>query len=113
MAYFLHIHLLIANFLFASPQPYQAVDLCELKGAVYIESVASLADYRVFVLEQEDFADLLVFKEQGKAFCEEAGHWFITTSRSEADFSIFLEAFADEAELRIFYTEFPSLAGCP
>jgi len=88
-------------------------EICQLKGAVFIESVAGLADYSVAILEQEDFADLVVFKEKSKAFCEDAGHWYLTSIRAEADFIIFIERFPERADFSLCYTEYPSLAGCP
>jgi hypothetical protein len=43
-------------------------EICRLEGAVFVESVAAFADYRIFVEDVEGFADLVVFREDSEAF---------------------------------------------
>jgi len=99
--------------LFTPPQHPPPPKVCELKGAVYIESVPGLADYRVRVIPSEDLADLRVFRREDKRHCDSGGQWAYTTNRAEADFSIYLEKTPVPCDILIAYTDFPGMAGCP
>ncbi|MFK7973022.1 MAG: DUF6150 family protein, partial [Bacteroidia bacterium] len=85
---------------------------CELKGAVFVESVAGFADHKIYIEEMESFSNMIIYKETNPAFASEAGHWYITENRSEADFTIFLEPVRNFADFSVFYTNFPTAAGC-
>lgn len=98
--------------LFTSPSSPAPTDLCELQGAVYVETVAGFADYKVFVEAFEINARMNVYRETNPAFANEAGHWYFTDIRSEAQFSIFFETVPNFADFSIFYTDFPTAAGC-
>lgn len=99
---------------FSSPPPQQVpAEVCQLKGAVYIEEVAVFATYRVFVEQVEAFATLRVFEEEAQTFANEPGHWYITDVRGFADFSIYLERSKGLADFSIAFTEYASAAGCP
>jgi len=87
-------------------------DYCQLKGAVYIETVANFADYRVFVEEVEAFAQMAIFKEEAETFASEPGYWYFTDVRGFADFTIFVEDVKGFADFSIAYTEYRSSAGC-
>ncbi len=88
------------------------VDICQLKGAVYIEQVANFADYVVFVEEVEAFADFLVYLEDSQSFANDPGHWYITDVRGFADFSIYIEDIRGLEDFSIYYTDYQSFAGC-
>lgn len=95
----------------AVPAP-QPPEICELQGMVYVESVAGFADYRVYVEEVEAFSQMLVFREENPAFATGVGHWAFTENRIEADFTIYWETVPSFADFAIFYTDFPTAAGC-
>jgi hypothetical protein len=87
-------------------------DFCKLAGQVYIEDSPSFSDYQVYVQDVESFADMLVFKESVAGFATEAGHWHFTDVRAFADFTIYIETVSGFADFSIYYTSFPSAAGC-
>lgn len=86
--------------------------ICDLYGAVYVESVAAFADHRVFIDDTEGFADLVIYKEDNEAFANERGHWYITNVKAFADFTIYVEDVKGFADFSIAYTEFRTAAGC-
>lgn len=93
-------------------RPVEAVDPCQLQGAVFVEEVEGFATYRVFVEDIENFADLSVYKEPVRGFADKPGRWHFTDTKAFADFSV---AFVDvkvRADFSIYYTEFQSLSGC-
>ncbi|MEZ4686220.1 MAG: DUF6150 family protein [Bacteroidia bacterium] len=106
----LFISVLLA--LLSPTAPAPAADICELQGPVFIETVAGFADYKVFVEEFEYHAALNVYRESNPAFANEAGHWYFTDIRSEAAFSVFFEKVPGFADFSIYYTDFPTAAGC-
>lgn len=85
---------------------------CDLQGAVYVISVASFADHRVFIQEVEAFADLVVYKEEAELYADRPGHWYLTDTQSAADFTIYLEDVEAFADFSIAYTPFRTAAGC-
>lgn len=93
------------------PEP-SGVDICSLKGAVYVEEVESFAQYKVFVDDVESFADLVVFKEQAAAFADRPGLWYLTDVRAFADFTVAFTDVKGFADFSIYFTEFKTLAGC-
>jgi hypothetical protein len=93
-------------------KPLEAPDLCNLYGAVFIETSASFADYKVYVENVEGFADLLVFREPNQTFANKNGLWHITDARGFADFTIFLEQNRGFADFTICYTPNRGFAGC-
>ncbi|MEO0473103.1 MAG: DUF6150 family protein [Bacteroidota bacterium] len=86
--------------------------MCELRGSVFVESVAAFADYRVFVQESESFADLKVYKETARAFADQPGHWHFTDVKGFADFTIYVEQVESFADFSVAYTSFQTDAGC-
>jgi hypothetical protein len=92
--------------------PTHSEDYCQLKGAVFVETAASFADYRVFVEEVEDFADLRVFRENVGAFAKESGHWYLTQVKSHSDFTVAWVPIKSSADFSVCFTKQPSLAGC-
>lgn len=95
-----------------APEASPARDICDLYGAVYVESVAAFADHRVFVEDTEGFADLVIYKEDSEAFANDRGHWYITNVKAFADFTIYVEEVKGFADFSIAYTEFRTAAGC-
>lgn len=87
-------------------------DVCELRGAVFVETVAAFADYRIFIEDSEGFADLIVYKENSEAFANEYGHWYFTTNKGFADFTVFIEDVKGFADFSVAYTDFRTAAGC-
>lgn len=96
----------------ASPVAAPTADICELRGVVFIESVAAFADYRIFVEDTEGFAELVVFKEDAEAFANEPGHWFFTDNKGFADFTVYVEDVKGFADFSIAYSDFRTAAGC-
>ena len=85
---------------------------CELKGSVYIEQIASFADYKIYVEDVESFADFSVYKEENPAFTTEVGAWHFTDVKAYADFSIYFEDVKSFADFSIYYTRFRGDTGC-
>lgn len=89
------------------------MDICELKGAVYVETYdKNLADFRVYEAESEAFAEFLVFQEYSRTYADQAGYWYFVGSRGLADFVIYMEKEPGYADFSIFFTETASFAGC-
>ena len=89
------------------------INPCELKGTVFIERNRISADYKVFLLEQEDFADMLVYKVASPKRAKRKGHWYFSKVKPEADFSICVVSRLEEADFSLAYTAFRDYAGCP
>lgn len=87
-------------------------DRCSLKGAVFIESSRSFAQYKVYVEDSEGLADLRVFKADSRLFADEPGKWYIVDKRGFADFTIFIEKQRSFADFTIYYTKHEAFAGC-
>ena len=102
----------LLSILLAAPHTPASTDPCELQGLVFVESVAGFADYRIFIDDVEAFAKMNVYRESNRAFANEPGHWAFTDIKSEADFTIFLEPVQSFADFSVFYTDFPTAAGC-
>lgn len=98
--------------LFFAPQASPPKELCTLQGAVYIESQAQLADYRLHRLEEPAFADLRVFKQVIERYADQPGHWYITQIRAEADFTVYWERDPLLAQGTVAFTDLKGLAGC-
>ena len=89
------------------------VDPCKIYGNIYIETVnKSLANYRVFIEENESFADLVVFKQKSRLFADRVGQWNFVSDKSFADFIIYFEDVKGFANFSIYYTEQEGFAGC-
>jgi len=88
------------------------VNLCNLYGRVYIETVAGFADYKVFVEPVEGFSDLVVYKEEVAGFANQNGLWQFTDNRAFADFSIFIEQTKGFSDFSVHYTDVRGFAGC-
>ncbi|MEM7655217.1 MAG: hypothetical protein AAF399_03745 [Bacteroidota bacterium] len=87
-------------------------NICQLYGAVFIETVAAFADYRVYVNDIESFADLVVYKQDTRAFADRPGHWYVTDTKAFAVFVIYVEEVEGFADFSIAYTTFQTAAGC-
>lgn len=87
-------------------------DVCKLSGVVFVETVESAADYRIYVEDDEAFAKLRVFQETSPSFASSPGFWYFTDNRNLADFTVSIVNMQAFADFTIFYTDFRSLAGC-
>lgn len=96
----------------ATTESTQDKDYCKLKGSVYVEKVASFADYKVYLESVESFADLKVYKESSSTFADKPGYWFFTDVRSFADFTIYLESTRSFADFSVHYTQYRYATGC-
>jgi hypothetical protein len=86
---------------------------CQLNGAVLEEKEIARATFRVFLEENESFADLVVFKSENQLFADKPGKWYFTNSRALARFSIFWVEERSKADFSVYFTETESFAGCP
>lgn len=90
----------------------QQIDICKLKGAIYIEENRSFADFIVFEQSVEGFADLVVYEVEAQAFATEQGFWYFTDVRGFADYSIYLEESQGLSDFSVFFSDYQSAAGC-
>lgn len=87
-------------------------DPCQLKGSVFVETVANFADYRVYMEPVEAFAQLKVYKESAPTFAQEPGEWYFTDVKGFADFTIYIEPVKNFADFTLAYTDYRQSAGC-
>lgn len=85
---------------------------CELKGAVFVETSPTYADYIVFVESSEAFSDLLIFESDNQLFADRPGIWFFSDNRNFADFTVFFTDNIGMADFTVYYTKTESFAGC-
>ncbi|MEM6764131.1 MAG: DUF6150 family protein [Bacteroidota bacterium] len=90
----------------------QKIDLCQLKGAIFIEETRSFADFLVFEQSVEGFADLVVYEVEAQTFATEPGFWYFTDVRGFADYSIYLEESQGLADFSVFFSDYQTAAGC-
>ena len=96
----------------AAPEPPVLQDICDLQGAVFFESVAAFADYRIFVQDIEGFADLVVYWEDTEGFANQPGYWYRTEVKGFADFTVYVEEVENFADFSVAYTDYRTAAGC-
>ena len=92
-----------------SPQP---LDICELRGTVYIEEDPDLANFFLYEEESEAFADFLIFETDNALFATEPGVWYFTDQRGFADFTVYFAESKGQADFTVYFTTFESFAGC-
>jgi hypothetical protein len=85
---------------------------CDVWGAIYLTENAAEADFKVYVHDDEAFADVLIFKEDQELFADRTGHWYMTSYRGFAKYSVFLVEDEGFADFTVYFTETESFAGC-
>jgi hypothetical protein len=108
------IHLFLFNLLgFSSPANPQSTEICELKGAVYIEKEdRNRANFSVYKEESEAFAQVLIFEEFSRTYADKPGYWYFVENRGLANFVIYYEEEAGMSDFTIYFTETAAFAGC-
>jgi hypothetical protein len=89
-------------------QPY----FCELRGSVFIEENPDRADLLIFEEDSEAFADLLVYETDNALFADRPGIWYFTNDRAFANFSVCFVESKNNADFSVYFTSFESFAGC-
>ena len=90
----------------------QPLDICELKGTVYIEEDPERANFFLYEEESEAFADFLIFETDNALFATEPGVWYFTDQRGFADFTVYFAESKGQADFTVYFTTFESFAGC-
>lgn len=85
---------------------------CDLKGAVFVITEQSQADYRVYEEKAEGLADMPVFKAPNLLFADRSGLWFFTQTRAQAAFTICFVKERAMADFSVYYLDNESFAGC-
>jgi len=94
------------------PQYDQQNRYCSLRGAVFITTDRSLADFIVYEESSEAFADFLVYEEENRLYATDEGIWFFVENRGIADFNIFLNKEKGGSDFVFAFTDSPTFAGC-
>jgi hypothetical protein len=98
--------ILIASF--STPAFSQGMNACNVFGSIYIESDPQKANVYVYVDEQNDYPDLVVYKVDARLFADKPGFWHMVDTKNFADFKVYFtdrKAFADFT-IRFTDTEF-------
>lgn len=90
----------------------QTINLCELKGTVYIEEYPDMANFLLYEEDSEAFADFLIFETDNALFATESGVWYFTDKRGFADFTVYFVDSKGHADFTVYFTQFESFAGC-
>lgn len=103
------IYLNVGGSVQVNPQP---LDICDLKGTVYIEEVPERANFFLYEEESEAFADFLIYETDNALFATEPGVWYFTDQRGFADFTVYFVDTKGHADFTVYFTSFESFAGC-
>lgn len=90
----------------------QPVNLCDLKGTVYIEDDPDMANFFLYEEDSEAFADFLIFETDNALFATEPGVWYFTDKKGFEDFSVYFVENKGNADFTVYFTSFESFAGC-
>ncbi len=92
----------------ASPESttMQPVNVCAIYGAVFEDTNPYRATYRIYLVEDEYDADLVVFKESNRLMADKTGLWFFTRNPNFAEFSV---CFVDDPNLANFFVHFTDI----
>ena len=90
----------------------QPLNICELRGTVYIEDNPNRANFFLYEEDSEAFADFLIFETDNALFATESGVWYFTDKRVFADFSVYFVESKGSADFTVYFTSFESFAGC-
>jgi Family of unknown function (DUF6150) len=88
------------------------INYCQIYGTIYFTEKASKADFISFEEEQENFANLVVYKESAPNRANEQGRWHITKDYGQADYIIYLTPNSAEADFTVAFTKTESFIGC-
>ena len=90
----------------------QALDICQLRGTVYITENPDEANFYLYEEDSEAFADFLIFETDNALFATEPGIWYFTDKKGFADFSVYFLESKGHADFTVYFTSFESFAGC-
>jgi hypothetical protein len=90
----------------------QPLNICELRGTVYIEEDPDQANFFLYEEDSEVFADFLIFETDNALFATEPGVWYFTDQRGFADFTVYFVESKGHADFTVYFTSFESFAGC-
>ena len=75
-------------------------------------SAETLSAQKMFSVDYESRADLLVYKEDYESRADgNDGHWFFVKYESRADKTIYFVDYESRADLKVFFVEYESRAG--
>lgn len=90
----------------------QPIDICKLKGTVYIADNPNDANFFLYEEDSEAFADFLIYETDNALFATEPGVWFFTDKKGFEDFSVYFVESKGNADFTVYFTSFESFAGC-
>ena len=112
MAFLLYIQFIQA--LFITPEKStQLGSICNVYGSIYVETEnRNQAHYSIYIEKEDSFNDLKVFVQENQLYADKPGNWYFVKERELADHVIFLEKDKGRARYTIFMTDNEVDAGC-